>query len=51
MKAPNERLPGDGSAQARRHPQTRWGIQGQLPPNHLCASQNFVMFRKFVLTI
>jgi len=32
-EGPNGRLPGDGSAQARRH----GGIRGQLPPNIFCA--------------
>ena len=46
-EAPNERLSGDGSAQARRHGGAFGGSYSQFflcPPNLLCSE-------KFVLTI
>jgi len=48
MKTPNERLSGDGSAQARRH---GGAFGGSFPPNFFCAPTNFVMLRKFILNI
>jgi len=46
-EGPGGRLSGDGSTQARRH----GGAFGAVAPNLFCASQNYVVLRKYVLNV